>query len=54
MTRYEIRAHIYDVIKCAVALEVDAETEELARINALTRLRAQYPESHITLVAKEV
>lgn len=53
--RYLVRAHVYDVLRCAVALEIDAETEELARSEALAKLRAQYPDSAtISVSAKAV
>lgn len=53
--RYEVRADIYDELRCRVALEVDADTAALARSEALRRLRAQYSESAIICVlAKEI
>lgn len=48
--RYEVRADIYDELRCRVALEVDADTEELARREALKRLRDQYSDSAIITV----
>lgn len=48
--RYEVRAHIYDELRCAVSLEVDADTEELARSEALAKLRDQYSDSAVICV----
>lgn len=54
--RYEVRAYIEDRKQCMASLEIDAENEELARKDALARLRAIYPPtaSINVVVAKEL
>lgn len=53
--RYEVRADIYDQLRCRVALEIDADTAALARTEALDKLRDQYSDSAVICVyAKEI
>lgn len=48
--RFSLSAHIFDEIRLTLALELEAQSEELARRQALTLLRAQYSDSAIITV----
>lgn len=48
--RFSLSAHIFDEIRLNLALELEAQSEELARHEALTLLRAQYSDSAIITV----
>lgn len=51
--RFQVKARIYDILRASLTLELEADTEELARKKALQNLRTQYSESaRIVVFAK--